>query len=103
MPGAMEQVTVHASHMALSALGGIAYAAAFDEDAPVMRSGLAFGAAFYVACHWFAGPVLRLKPPEWREPPSAVAQHLVVHAVYALAIAGAAHVGASFARRERLG
>ncbi len=97
-PGAGEQAGVHAGHLALSALGGAAYAAAFDEDAPVVASGLAFGAAFYVACHWIAGPLLGLKRPEWREPPAAVAQHLVVHAVYGLLIASGARVGARLAK-----
>lgn len=92
-PGAAEQVSTHAAHLALSALGGAAYAAIFDEEAPTVSSGLAFGMAFYVACHWIAGPLMRLKPPEWREPPLAVAQHLVVHAVYGLAIASAAKAG----------
>lgn len=97
-PGAAEQATVHGGRLALSALGGAAYAAAFDEDAPVVASGLAFGAAFYVACHWVAGPLLRLKPPEWREPPATIAQHLVVHAVYGLLTA----LGARIASRSPL-
>ena len=83
--------------MALSALGGLAYAAGVDEDAPVIPSGLAFGAAFYLACHWLAGPLLRLKPPEWREPPATIAQHLVVHAVFGMLIALGARFGAEAA------
>lgn len=98
-PGAAEQVGVHGGHLTLSALGGAAYAVAFNEDAPVVASGLAFGAAFYFACHWIAGPLLRLKPPEWRESPAAVAQHVVVHALYGVLTALGARLGS---RRSRV-
>lgn len=93
-----EQVVAHGGHLALSALGGAAYAAAFEEDAPVMANGLAFGSAFYVACHWVLGPLLRLKPVEWREPPAAVTQHLVVHAGFGVLIALGARLGARLFR-----
>ena len=94
----LEQAVAHGGHLALSALGGAAYAAAFEEDAPVVASGLAFGSAFYVACHWVLGPLLRLKPPEWREPPEAVTQHLVVHAVFGVLIALGARIGARLSK-----
>ena len=97
-PGAAEQAIVHGGHLALSALGGAAYAAAFDEDAPVLASGLAFGAAFYVACHWIAGPLLRVKPPEWREPSATIAQPLGVHAVYGVLTALGAWAAAHLSR-----
>ncbi|MBE7220325.1 MAG: hypothetical protein INR64_17785 [Caulobacteraceae bacterium] len=94
----LEQAVAHGGHLALSALGGVAYAAAFEGDAPVVASGLAFGSAFYVACHWVLGPLLRLKPPEWREPPEAVTQHLIVHAAFGVLIAAGARLGARLSK-----
>ncbi len=52
---ATEQVVTHGGHLALSALAGLAYAAAVDEDADGPVAGAAFGAAFFVIAYGSPG------------------------------------------------
>ncbi|MHB8285388.1 MAG: hypothetical protein ACYDD1_12010 [Caulobacteraceae bacterium] len=99
-PSAGEQVLVQGGHLALSALGGLAYASAFDEDAPVVLSGLLFGAAFYVAAHVVTGPALRVKALEWRQAPMTIGKHVIVHGLFGLLIAYAARRGAAVIDKE---
>ena len=94
-PSMREQAATQGGHLLLSALGGLAYAAAFDEDAPVVLSGLGFSAAFYALAHGVTGPVLGVKAPEWRQEPATVRKHLMVHAVFGLLIAAGARAGAA--------
>lgn len=90
LPSAREQAVIQGGHLALSALAAAAYAAATDEDAAVIPSGLAFGLAFYVAAHWLAGPALGVKEPEWRADPATIGMHGVNHLVFGLVTAAAA-------------
>ncbi|MBE7216843.1 MAG: hypothetical protein INR64_00065 [Caulobacteraceae bacterium] len=99
LPTPEEQATAHGGHMLLSAAAGVAYAAAFDEDAPLVLSGLGFGEAFYALAHGVLKPILSTEDPEWRQPPPAIAQHLLVHAVFGLFIAAGAKLGAALDRR----
>lgn len=71
----------------MSALAGLAYAAAFDEGADDVRSGAAFGLAFFVAAYGLTGPLLGVTSPPWRERPLRAIQHPVVHALFGVAAA----------------
>ena len=94
-PTPKEQAATQGGHLLLSALGGLAYAAAFDEDAPVVLSGLGFGAAFYALAHVAIGPALGVKAPEWRQDPLIVGKHLIIHALFGLLISAGACAGAA--------
>jgi len=94
LPSAGEQALVQAGHLALSALAGLAYAAATDEDTSPLPAGAAFGLAFYVAAHWVTGPALGLKSPEWRSDPATIGMHTANHLLFGLATAFAAHAAA---------
>lgn len=85
-----EQVVTHGGHLALSALAGLAYAAAVDDGADDARSGAAFGAAFFVAAYGITGPLLGVTPAPWRQPPVRAVQHPVVHVLFGVAMAAAA-------------
>ncbi|MBE7217467.1 MAG: hypothetical protein INR64_03255 [Caulobacteraceae bacterium] len=94
LPDAREQAVTQGGHLVLSAIGGVAYAAAFDEDAPLVLSGLGFGAAFWALAHGLLKPVVSTSAPEWSESPKIVGVHLAVHAVFGLCIAAGARLGA---------
>ncbi len=64
LPSPSEQAVTQGGHLALSALAGATYAAATDDAADPLMSGIAFGLAFYVAAHWITGPALGVKAPE---------------------------------------
>ena len=87
---ATEQVVTHGGHLALSALAGLAYAAAVDEDADGPVAGAAFGAAFFVIAYGITGPALGVTPLPWRQPLLRAVQHPIVHILFGLAIAQAA-------------
>ena len=97
LPSTKEQLTVQGGHLMLSVAAGAVFAATIDEDAPVLASGLAFGAAFYAAMHWVLGPLLGVKRPEW----SAGAEQIGMHAVNHLAFGMATAVGARLASKEQ--
>lgn len=78
-----EQLITHGGHLALSALAGPAYAGIVDEKADGVKSGDAFGFAFFVAACGLAGPFLGVTPPPFRESPLRAVQH----PVYAAAVA----------------
>jgi len=94
LPSPGEQALVQGGHLALSALAGLAYAAATDEDTAPLPAGLAFGLAFYVAAHWVTGPALGVKAPEWRADPGTIGMHTANHLLFGLATAFAAHAAA---------
>ena len=89
-PDGQEQAIVQGGHLLLSALAGIAYAAATDEDADVVPSGLAFGLAFHGVAHWLTGPLLGVKRPEWRSDAQTIGMHTVNHVAFGLATAAGA-------------
>lgn len=89
-PDGQEQAIVQGGHLLLSALAGFAYAAATDEDADVVPSGLAFGLAFYGVAHWLTGPLLCLKQPEWRSDGKTIGMHAVNHIAFGLTTAAGA-------------
>lgn len=93
---AIEQVVTHGGHLALSALAGLAYATAIDENADGPAAGAAFGAAFFLAAYGITGPALGMTPLPWRQPLVRAVQHPIVHVLFGLAIAS----GARRARRE---
>lgn len=97
LPDATEQAVVQGGHLLLSAMAGVAYAAAFDEDAQVIPSGIGFGLAFYAAMHWLSGPLLGVKTLEWRADPATIGMHTLNHVVFGLATAA----GAKWAGRAR--
>lgn len=94
LPSAGEQAIVQGGHLILSAAAGAVYAATVDKDAPVLRSGLGFGAAFYAAMHWMTGPLLGVKPPEWQADARTIGLHAVNHLGFGLITA----LGAKLAR-----
>jgi len=89
-PDPRKQALVQGGHLLLSALAGIAYAAATDEDADVVPSGVAFGLAFYGVAHWLTGPLLGVKQPEWRSDGTTVGMHTANHVAFGLATAAGA-------------
>lgn len=82
-----EQLITHGGHLALSALAGLAYAATVDEELDSTATGVAFGAAFFVAAYGITGPALGVTPPPWRQPPLRAVQHPVVHTLFGVMIA----------------
>ncbi|MCH2488476.1 MAG: hypothetical protein MK010_12185, partial [Erythrobacter sp.] len=84
LPDAREQAVIQSGHLALSLAAGAAYAAATDEDTPVVASGIGFGLAFYAAAHWLAGPILGLKQPEWKTGSKGIAMHTANHIGFGL-------------------
>ncbi len=90
LPTAGEQALTQGGHLLLSALSGVAYAVATDEEAEMVPSGIAFGLAFYGVAHWLTGPALGVKQPEWRSEPSTIGMHAVNHVLFGLATAAAA-------------
>lgn len=91
---AVEQAVTHGGHLALSAVAGLAYAAAIDEDRDGVPAGATFGAAFFVAAYGIAGPALGVTPLPWRQPALRAVQHPVVHMLFGMAMS-------LFARRAR--
>lgn len=94
LPDAREQVIVQGAHLALSAVAGATYAAVTDENTPLLASGLGFGLAFYVAAHWVAGPLLKLKRPEWQSGGTTIASHMLNHLGFGLITAVGARLAA---------
>lgn len=90
LPTLREQAVIQGGHLALSALAAAAYAAATEEDAAVIPSGIAFGLAFYAAAHWITGPALGVKPPEWRADKATLGMHTANHLLFGLVTAAAA-------------
>ncbi len=88
LPG--EQAAIQGGHLLLSALAGVAYAVATEEDAGVLSSGIGFGLAFYAAAHWITGPALSVKLPEWKSDPSTIGMHTMNHVLFGLVTAAAA-------------
>ena len=82
-----EQLITHGGHLTLSALAGLAYAVIVDEKADGVKSGAAFGLAFFVAAYGLAGPLLGVTPPPWRESPMRAVQHPVVHTLLGICAA----------------
>ena len=93
---AAEQLVTHGGHLALSALAGLAYAAAVDEASDGVAAGAVFGLAFYVSTYGLAGPLLGVTPPPWRDRPLRAVQHPIVHMAFGIA-------AALFARRATRG
>lgn len=93
LPDRQEQAVVQGGHLLLSALAGVAYAAATDEDAGVVPSGIAFGLVSYGVTHWLTGPLLGVKQPEWRSDGKTIGMHTVNHLAFGLMTA----VGAKLA------
>lgn len=91
-PGTQEQAVVQGGHLLLSALAGVAYAAATEEDADVVPSGVAFGLAFYGVAHWLTGPLLGVKQPGWRSDGKTIGMHAVNHVAFGLATAAGARL-----------
>ena len=91
-PDPQEQAVVQGGHLLLSALAGVAYAAATDEDAGVLPSGVAFGLAFYAIAHWLTGPLLGVKQPEWRSDGKTICVHTANHIAFGLATAAGARL-----------
>ncbi|MBW6525147.1 hypothetical protein KZ810_16760 [Sphingomonas sp. RHCKR47] len=90
LPSAVEQTVIQGGHLALGLLAAVTYAAATDEDTPVVAGGLAFGAAFYVTMHWLLGPALGVNQPEWRADRATLAMHTINHLVFGLTTAATA-------------
>jgi hypothetical protein len=90
LPGTGEQAVIQGGHLLLSAAAAAVYAAATDEDADVVSSGLLFGLSFYAAAHWIAGPLLGVKKPEWRSDGATIGMHTMNHLLFGLITAGAA-------------
>ena len=87
-PGtAGEEAISHGGHLALSALAGAGYGAASGRDASPAAAGLAFGAAFWALAYGVVGPALGVTPKPWRDSPSSLAQHGILHAVFGVATA----------------
>lgn len=84
---ATEQLVTHGGHLALSALAGLAYAAAVDVEDDGVKSGAAFGLAFFITAYGITGPLLGVTPPPWREEPLRAVQHPVVHALFGITAA----------------
>lgn len=78
----IEQLVTRGGHLALSALAGLAYAAAAAEEDDGAKAGAAFGLAFFVAAYGLTGPLLGVTPLPWRQPPLRAVQHPVVHALF---------------------
>ncbi|MET0270298.1 MAG: hypothetical protein ABW173_07705 [Sphingomonas sp.] len=97
LPSAGEQAVVQAGHLALSAAAGAIYAATVDEDTPALPGGIGFGIAFYAGAHWIVGPLLGLKPPEWRADPGTIAMHTINHLAFGIVTAVAANLAAGAA------
>jgi hypothetical protein len=89
-PDPQEQAVVQGGHLLLSALAGVAYAVATDDDAGVVPSGIAFGLAFYGVAHWLTGPLLGVKQPEWRSDAKTIGMHTINHVAFGLATAAGA-------------
>ena len=87
LPDVAEQAVIQGGHLLLSAAAGAVFAATVDEDAGVVRLGVAFGLAFYAAMHWITGPLLGVKKPEWQADASTIGMHTLNHAVFGLATA----------------
>ncbi len=87
LPAPSEQRVVQGGHLALSALAGAAYAAATPRDSGVLGSGAAFGLAFYALMHGAVGPLLRVKPPEWRAGRGTAAAHAANHLLFGWVVA----------------
>lgn len=99
LPDAREQAIAQGGHLLLSAAAGAVYAAATDEDAPIVSSGVAFGLVFYAAMHWLLGPLLGVKPPEWRSGGGTIGMHALNHVLFG--VITAAFAGAASRRRQR--
>lgn len=89
-----EQALTQGGHLLLSAIAGVAYAAATDDDTAVVPGGILFGLAFYGVAHWLAGPLLGVKQPEWRSDAGQIAMHTVNHLAFGLATAAGAKLAA---------
>lgn len=100
LPDVGEQTLTQGGHLLLSAIAGAAYAAATDEEAAIVPSGILFGLAFYGVAHWLAGPLLGVKEPEWRSGGKTIAAHAINHIAFGLATAAGAGI-ASTSRSSR--
>ena len=87
-----EQAIVQGGHLLLSAGAALVYAAATDEDSDVLVSGIGFGLAFYAAMHWLTGPLLGVKPPEWKADAGTIGMHTLNHVGFGLATAAGARL-----------
>ena len=87
LPTPAEQAMIQGGHLALSAIAGAAYAAAFDRNERALVSGIGFGLAFYAAAHWIVGPLLGLKAPEWRAGSKTIGMHALNHVGFGIATA----------------
>jgi len=96
LPSAREQALIQGSHLALSALAGVVYAATVDKDASVVKSGIGFGLAFYTVAHWIAGPLLGLKRPEWQSHVKIIVMHTINHVGFGLITALGARTASRF-------
>lgn len=92
VPDVREQVVIQGGHLLLSATAGAAYALTTDDDVAVVPSGIGFGLAFYGVMHWLAGPLLGLKPPEWRSDKGTIAMHMINHVGFGIVTAIGARV-----------
>lgn len=90
LPSTAEQALVQGGHLLLSAAAGAVYAAATDDDARVIPSGIAFGLAFYAVAHWITGPALGVKQPEWRADKGTLGMHTANHLAFGLITAATA-------------
>lgn len=92
LPDAREQAIIQAGHLALSAAAGAAFAVTTDDDSAILLPGATFGVAFYAAMHWIAGPLLGLKPPEWRAGTKTIAMHAANHIGFGIVTAAGARL-----------
>ncbi len=86
-----EEYSGNLGHWLLSALAGAAYACVWRRDRSMIRDGILFGAAFYLAAHAIVGPLLGLTPGMWNFPRSAFLMGCVINGFFGLCTAFFAH------------
>ncbi|WP_218013775.1 catalase family protein [Rubellimicrobium rubrum] len=90
-PGtATEEALAHGGHLALSALAGAGYGAVHRGGGSSLGAGLAFGLGFWAIAYGVVGPSLGMTPKPWRDAPSSLAQHALLHGAFGVATAVAA-------------
>ena len=99
LPTGTEQAVAQGGHLLLSGLAGAAYAGATDEDTNPVVGGVLFGLSFYALAHWLTGPLLGVKPPEWRSDHKTIGMHTANHVLFGLVTAFGAR--AALPRKDR--
>ena len=85
-----EEMLAHGGHLALSAIAGASYGAVHRGEGSPLAAGLAFGVGFWALAYGAVGPSLGVTPKPWRDSPSSLAQHAMLHALFGVATALAA-------------